>query len=267
MLQKTVQFVTHKLNQKFGKSNAMNTFGNRTDRTLRMDTTIYLIPGVGADSRIFQNLQLPENCEVVHIKWVAHKPNEDLKSYVKRLLPQIKKDTVPVLIGMSFGGIVAVELAKLVKPHKTFLISSIKSKEERPIKFSLLRRLPIHRFVPGNLVARLNFWWNWALGDLTKRDKKMIYEMIADINIPFNEWAAHKAITWQNCEVPSDVIHIHGTNDTIFPHIYVGADAHLIKGGTHWMVVNRAKEISNIIKNELASKRIINKAQRLQQAA
>jgi pimeloyl-ACP methyl ester carboxylesterase len=236
----------------------MNTFGSKTDRRAQADMTIYLIPGVGADFRIFQNLKLPEHCEVVHIQWVAHQPNEDLKSYVKRLLPQIKKDTVPVLIGMSFGGIVAIELAKLIKPYKTILISSIKSKEERPLKFSLLRRLPLHRFIPGKWVARFNFWWNWALGDLTQRDKKIISEMIANANIPFNEWAADKAITWQNTEIPAGVVHIHGTNDTIFPHIYVGEDAHLIHGGTHWMVVNRAKEISSIIRKQLSDKTIIN---------
>lgn len=245
----------------------IGSFGNKTEKKGRMGTTIYLIPGVGADFRIFKNLQLPENCEVVHLKWVQHDPNESIQSYVKKLLPQIKKDTVPVLIGMSFGGIVAVELSKLIKPEKTILISSIRSKAERPLKFSLLRRLPIHRFIPGHFVARVNFWWGWALGDLTQRDRKMINEMIKDINIPFNEWAAHKAITWQNEHIPENVVQIHGSKDTIFPHIYVGEEAHIIKGGTHWMVVNRAKEISQIIRKELAEQRIIKRVYKVQQAA
>ncbi len=242
-------------------------FGYKTERTSRMANTIYLIPGVGADFRIFKNLQFPDNCEVIHLKWVEHKPNESLQSYVKRLLPQIKKDTVPVFVGMSFGGIVAVELSKIIKPVKTILISSIRSKSERPLKFSLLRRLPLHRFIPGTVVAKVNFWWGWALGDLTHRDKKMISEMIKEINIPFNEWAAHQAITWQNDEAPENLVQIHGTKDTIFPHIYVGEDAHIIKGGTHWMVVNRAKEISAIIRKELSQHQVIKRVERLKQAA
>ncbi|MDW8274450.1 MAG: alpha/beta hydrolase [Chitinophagales bacterium] len=244
-----------------------NIFDNAKRQEGQMAVTIYLIPGVGADERIFSKLQLPEECEVVHLRWVAHKPGEDLKSYVKRLLPQIKQDTVPVLIGMSFGGIVAIELAKIIHPYKTIIISSIKSRQERPLKFSVMRRLPIHRFIPGHLVARVNFWWNWVLGDLTESDKKLIQDMIRDINIPFNEWAADKAITWTNEEVPSNVVHIHGTNDTIFPHIYIGSDAHLIKGGTHWMIVNRAKEISKIIRKELSEKQIIKRVQPLDKAA
>ena len=223
-----------------------------------METTIYLIHGVGANQDIFKNLDLPKNSEVVHLKWVKHKPDESIKSYVKRLVPQIRKDTTPILIGMSFGGIVAVELAKLVKPAKTILISSIRSRHERPIKFSIMSKLPFHKFVPGSVVARLNFWWSWALGNLTKKDRKMISEMIKGIDIDFNHWAADKAITWANEHVPDNLVQIHGTADTIFPHIYVDPSAYLIKGGTHWMVVNKAKEISNIINKELAEHKVIN---------
>jgi len=245
----------------------IDSFDCSTERKKGMETTIYLIPGVGADFRIFKNLQFPENCEIVHIKWVASKPDESIQAYAKRLLPQIKKDTIPVLIGMSFGGIIAIELSKLVKPAKTILISSIRNKTEQPLKFSILRRLPFHRFIPGSVVAKVNFWWSWALGDLTRKDKKMITEMIEDINIPFNEWAAHQAITWQNEHEPENLVQIHGTKDTIFPHIYVSKNANIIKGGTHWMVVNRAKEISNIIRKELAEQNVIKRVEGITKAA
>ncbi|MES2619356.1 MAG: alpha/beta hydrolase, partial [Bacteroidota bacterium] len=63
-----------------------------------MVKTIYLIPGVGANDQIFQNLELP-GYEIVHLKWPRHKKNEHIETYVKKLLPQIKKDTQPILIG------------------------------------------------------------------------------------------------------------------------------------------------------------------------
>lgn len=230
-----------------------------------MQKTIYLIPGVGADYRIFQNLEMPEGYEVVHLKWVKHKPEETLPSYVKRLLPQIKKDTTPILIGMSFGGIVAVELSKLVRTEKTIIISSIKHWGERPLKFGLLNTLRLHKFIPGALVARLDFWKQWALGKLTRQDKKMIEEMVEGIDIKFNEWAVDRVIRWKNKDVPENIVHIHGTKDTLFPHYYVD-DAHIIEGGTHFMVVNRADEISDIIKRELSSglhiKKIVHRQKR-----
>ena len=220
-----------------------------------MEKTIYFIPGVGANDIIFENLDL-SGYEVVHLKWPKHKKHEPLETYVKKLLPQIKKDTRPILIGMSFGGVVAVELAKLVNPYKTILISSIKTYHERPLKLLFLNSLKFHRLVPGKLVIEFRFWMRWLLGKLSTHDLAMIDRMIEDIDIEFNEWAVDQVINWKNEEVPDNLTHIHGTRDRIFPHFYI-KDAIWIKGGTHFMVVNRAKEISKIIIKELNAARQI----------
>lgn len=218
-----------------------------------MDKTIYLIPGVGANDKIFENLDL-SGYEVVHLKWPKHKKNEHIETYVKKLLPQIKKDTRPILIGMSFGGVVAIELGKLINPAKTILISSIKTYHERPLKFLFLNSLKFHRLVPGKLVVEFRFWMQWLLGKLSTHDLAMIDEMVKDIDIEFNEWAVDQVINWKNEEIPDNLTHIHGTRDRIFPNFYI-KDAIWIKGGTHFMVVNRAKEISKIIRKELSSAR------------
>src|ERR1700679_2089021 len=134
-----------------------------------MAKTIYLIPGVGANDKVFQNLDLGDY-EIVHIKWPKHRKNETLQAYVKKLLPQIKKDSEPILIGLSFGGIVAIELAKLIDPYKTILISSIKTYHERPLKLLFLNSLKFHRLLPGKLVIQFRFWLNWLFGKLNKED-------------------------------------------------------------------------------------------------
>ena len=216
-----------------------------------MIKTVYLIPGVGANDMVFKNIELP-GYEIVHIKWPKHKKNESLQSYVKKLVPQIKTDTQPILMGLSFGGIVAMELAKLVNPYKTVLISSIKTHHERPLKLMFLNSLKFHRLLPGKLDPQ-----DWELVEL----------MIKDANIEFNEWAVDQVIHWHNDEVPDNVVHIHGTSDRIFPSFYV-KKAIWIKGGSHFMVVNRAKEISKIIMKEirevkevkLTQKRLLRKA-------
>jgi pimeloyl-ACP methyl ester carboxylesterase len=221
-----------------------------------MDCTIYLIPGVGANDKIFQNLDLPD-AEIVHLKWPRHKKKESIQDYVKKLLPQIRKDTKPVLIGMSFGGIVATELAKLINPHKVILISTIKTYHERPFKIMFMNSVKFHRLIPGKLVLNLRFWMQWVLGKLNRHDFDLIEEMIEAIDIDFNEWAVDQVVHWKNEEIPANVVHIHGTRDRIFPRAYIHEPCHWIKGGTHFMVVNRAKEISKIIKRELASARLV----------
>jgi pimeloyl-ACP methyl ester carboxylesterase len=220
-----------------------------------MDKTIYLIPGVGANDKIFENLDLT-GYDVVHLKWPKHRKNENLDTYVKKLLPQIKKDTQPILIGMSFGGVVAIELGKLINPAKTILISSIKTYHERPLKFLFLNSLKFHRLVPGRVVVEFRFWMKWLLGKLSTHDLELIEEMIQDLDIEFNEWAVDQVIRWRNEDIPDNLTHIHGTRDRIFPHFYI-KDAVWIKGGTHFMVVNRAKEISKIIRKELSAARLV----------
>lgn len=219
-----------------------------------MDKTIYLIPGVGANDKIFKNLDL-EGYDVVHIKWPKHKANEDIQTYVKKLLPQIKKDTQPVLIGMSFGGVVATELAKLINPHKTILISTIKTYHERPFKIMFMNSVKFHRLIPGQLVVNLRFWLKYVLGSLKREDYQLIEEMIEDVNIDFNKWAVDQVIHWKNETPPPNVVHIHGTSDWIFPRHYI-QDCHWIKGGTHFMVVNRAPEINKILRRELKDHKI-----------
>ncbi len=214
-----------------------------------MDKTIYLIPGVGANDKIFQNLDL-HGYEIVHLKWPKHKKDESLTTYVKKLLPQIKKDTQPILIGMSFGGIVAVELAKLINPYKTIIISSIKSHKERPLKLMFLNSVKFHRLISGRLVVRFRFWMQLLLGRLSRPDFELIEDMLRTINVEFNEWAVDQVIHWRNDDIPENLVHIHGDDDKIFPAFYVH-DYHRIKGGTHFMVVNRAKEISKIIRREI----------------
>ncbi|MCW5908932.1 MAG: alpha/beta hydrolase [Chitinophagales bacterium] len=217
------------------------------------DKTIYLIPGVGANDKIFGNLDLT-GYDVVHIKWPKHTRKENIQAYVKKLLPQIKKDTRPILIGMSFGGIVATELAKLIHPEKTILISTIKTYHERPFKIMFMNSVKFHRLIPGKLVINLRFWLRYVLGKLNRHDYELIEDMIQEVDIDFNEWAVDQVIHWKNEEIPDNVVHIHGTHDWIFPKHYI-QDCYWIKGGTHFMVVNRAKEINRILRKELSEKK------------
>jgi len=214
-----------------------------------MKKTIYLIPGVGCDETVFRHLELPD-WEVIPIRWLTPKPDEKLKDYVKRLLPQIKKDTLPVFIGLSFGGIVSIELSKLIKTHKIFIISSIKTHYERPYKMSMLYLLKFYRVFPARLAIKFGFWHRWALGDLNDSERELVNDMIKKIDINFNKWAVDQAIHWQNKDVPENLVHIHGDNDNIFPHIYI-RNYHRIQDGTHFMIVRHAKQISHIIKHEL----------------
>lgn len=76
--------------------------------------TLYLIGGLGADERVFKYLNI--NVKTQIINWILQEPNEELKSYAKRLTEQINKNEEFAILGVSFGGIIAIEMAKFIRP-------------------------------------------------------------------------------------------------------------------------------------------------------
>ncbi|MDX2001260.1 MAG: alpha/beta hydrolase [Chitinophagales bacterium] len=212
--------------------------------------TLYLFPGLGADETIFRKLHLP-GYEIVHIKWIKPLNKETLPEYAKRLVYQIRKDTEPVLIGLSFGGMVAQEVAKIIDPALTIIISSIKTYHERPFQMILAEKLGVSRFIPTRLAIEFEFWYYWAFGPTTRMEKAFIKQMALNVHPDFTDWAAHTAISWRNEELVPNVVHIHGDRDNLFPHWYI-RNFILIKGGTHFMVYNRADEVAAIILDKLS---------------
>ena len=214
--------------------------------------TIYLIPGVGADETVFSRLTFPKQFEVKYLEWLPLNQHEKLDGYVERLSKKISPDTQPIYLGLSFGGIVASELSKLIPAKKVILISSIKTHYERPLRMSLLELFPLHRFLPGKMALDSKLWHDWAFGKTTAEEQVLIDNMIKNVDLAFNEWAVHQAINWENKAPVDNILHIHGDRDKIFPTSFM-RDYTCVPGGTHFMIVSKANEVSEIIARELAN--------------
>ncbi|MEM8723746.1 MAG: alpha/beta hydrolase [Cyanobacteria bacterium P01_G01_bin.39] len=207
---------------------------------------IYLVSGLGADQRVFQKLKL-SGYQAIHIQWIEPEARESIAEYTQRLISQIESEK-PIIIGLSFGGIIAVEIAKQIKTEKVILISSTKNQQEIPFYFQIFRWLPIHRLLPPKLMlwfGQLLAGWFFSLESLAER--QLFKAILYDTNASFMKWAVHQVITWKNEVIPDNIYHIHGESDRIFPYQFVQSDFSVNKGG-HFMVMNRASYISNLIK-------------------
>lgn len=67
---------------------------------------IYLVSGLGADERVFVNIKIPHS-EIIHLRWEIPLRNESISNYAKRLINQIDLTHNVILIGVSFGGLIA----------------------------------------------------------------------------------------------------------------------------------------------------------------
>ena len=96
---------------------------------------IYCISGFGADERVFSRLDFGNN-RVNFLKWETPEKNESLDKYTQRFLNKIVEPN-PVLVGLSFGGMMSVEIAKRIRTEKIFMISSIQTQDEMPWIFRI----------------------------------------------------------------------------------------------------------------------------------
>lgn len=210
-----------------------------------MPQNIYLFTGLGADERVFRRLDWSGH-EVIHIQWLIPLVDESMEEYVARLLPQIK-DEYPILIGVSFGGMMAVEVAKQLEVQKIILLSSVKTKHELPWYYRWAGRMRLHRIIPQQLLRHSNFITNWFFGVESPEEKGLLKIILAETNPTLLRWSLNCIVSWSNTHLHPNLIHIHGSSDRILPLRYVQADRQ-VKAGGHLMVLNFAEEVSAILR-------------------
>lgn len=201
---------------------------------------VYMMPGMAANSLIFENIDLPKDKFEIHLlEWLIPLKNESLGDYAKRMTLKIKHKT-PVLLGVSFGGILVQEMSKHIKLRKLLVVSSVKSKHELPKKMKLARSTKAYKLLPTQLASNIDFLAKYAFGDtITKRLE--LYQKYLSVNDKrYLDWAIKQVVCWDQEEVLPEAIHIHGEKDAVFPHSCLG-DCITVKKGTHIMIIDKYK--------------------------
>ncbi|MBQ4804525.1 alpha/beta hydrolase [Aquimarina sp. MMG015] len=206
---------------------------------------IYGISGLGADKRVFDSLSL--EFEFIPIDWIDPHKNESIENYSKRLSVVIDTKNDFCLIGVSFGGLIASEISKILNPKTTILISSAHTKNElRTIfrwfgKTKLIKLMPTSLFDPPRLIAKYLFG---------AKNTKLLNDILDDTDLLFAKWAVNELTNWKNITQLKNVLKINGTKDKLIPP-KGNTKMELIENGGHFMIVDKADEISKIINNQI----------------
>jgi pimeloyl-ACP methyl ester carboxylesterase len=173
--------------------------------------------------------------------------NEDLKNYSRRLLDQILTES-PILIGVSFGGMVAVEIGKLILTDKVILISSAMTKSDLPKYYDASGPAVLRNWIPASWLKNVNPLTYFFFGTKSNEEKQLLKAIIKETDVSFLKWAMVAIATWRNETRLDNATQIHGTADKIIP--YKVADFP-IKDGGHFMIVSKADVITKLIRNLL----------------
>lgn len=206
---------------------------------------IYAISGLGADERAFAKLKLKHPLK--HISWKSPEGDESLSSYANRMAEEIDSSEEFILLGLSFGGIVAIEIAKIKQPIKTILISSAPTKAEIPASMRLMGRTGFIRAVPPSRLTPPPFISNWFFGVEDEEAKKLLEDFVQNTDPLFLKWAIKQIMCWEN-EEELPCLCIHGTNDRLIP---CHDKAIKIDKGTHFMILAHAERVTSIINEHI----------------
>lgn len=208
---------------------------------------VYLISGLGADSRLFKNIKLPASCEVILVDWHIPASDDTLTTYAQSIVKQYDIQDISTVIGVSLGGMISVEIAKQVNLDKVILISSIKTDSEAPWYFNFFRNLPVYKAIPGKLMTHVGFLVKPMFGKMAPDDLALFKSMLSNSSPVFLKWAMQAVLYWKNTIAIPNLYHIIGDKDLVFPHQNIKNPTAVIKSGTHIMVFDKADEINALL--------------------
>jgi pimeloyl-ACP methyl ester carboxylesterase len=220
----------------------------------RPPTNVYCFPGVGSDSRIFEKIRLGADYKLVHINYPVPFKNDKMSSYAKRLCDQLDTTQPYILIGVSIGGMLCVELADILKPERVIIISSAKCRQELPFRYRFQKSIPINKLVPKGLMKAGAKILQPLVEPDRKKNKSTFKSMLRAVDKTYLKRSVNMIIHWNRNAYNKCIVHIHGTNDHTLPIRHLTPDFCITKG-SHMMTLTRGDEINVLIQTILATRR------------
>ncbi|MEZ6089602.1 MAG: alpha/beta hydrolase [Pirellulaceae bacterium] len=218
----------------------------------RDTTPLVFFSGLAADASVFapQKQKFPQ---LVVPTWPIPSANDSLDSYCDRLATDLGPVKDAIIGGASFGGIIALHVAKRLQPKAVLLIGSVRSPSELSRVARVARPLkPLIRFIPVGLLQR-------CCGLLETRWARRRFPHLSEVARQFRNsdpvvfrWSLARILDWSitphlNCPV----LQIHGDRDFVLPSRYTRPDV-VIAGGGHVISLTHPSEVNDFIESAVS---------------
>ena len=213
---------------------------------------IYFLPGLAAGPEIFENLRLSNSVyDLYYLQWkMPLHQKETVANYAMRMCEDILHKN-PVLVGVSFGGIMVQEMSQFITTKKVIIISSVKDKKELPKRFQLASFTKIYKLFPSKIIANFEDYTKFSLGKSLKKRAALYKKYLSVRDRSYLHWSIYNVINWNGVKKTSEnLVHIHGTEDKVFPLKNI-SNCVVVEGGTHVMILRKSKTITKHIHESL----------------
>ena len=213
---------------------------------------LYCMPGMAASPKIFEFISLPKPIKIHLLSWIPPLKDEPLTGYAIRMCERVTQ-TNPVLLGVSFGGVLVQEMSKYLPGCQVVIVSSIKSKDELPLSMKMAKKTNAHKLLPMQWINNLDNLSLFVFGEGIQKRLALYQKYLSERNPDYLSWAIDSMVNWDKTEISNNIIHIHGEKDTVFPIKNLSHPFIKIKGG-HAAIITQAhwfnKELSKILLND-----------------
>lgn len=207
---------------------------------------IYFFPGLGADASLAPYHLLPGH-EIHWVEW-PERFGSSWDEFIRELRKENDFAPGAAYAGISFGGLVALRLAREVKPDRIILIGSLSSYQAVSGLFRLLS--PFIGIIPSacfrmQWVPDLLIRYFFGIG---KEDDLALFHRMAD---PLPGWKAKRLVRMalsggESKPAGVPILNIHGTDDRIIPIAKRSIDIE-VPGGGHFISVTHSGQINEAI--------------------
>ncbi|MFH0982469.1 MAG: alpha/beta hydrolase [Planctomycetota bacterium] len=212
------------------------------------EPVLVLFTGLGADERLLQpQHRLPYT--LITPPWIEPDASETLPAYARRMANTVDWPARFVLGGVSFGGMVAAELAPLLKPAGLVLVSTCLYARSIPSVSRFINALT--KAVEGagdpSPVSFSRLFLN-IFAEFSEEVQCLMADMLHQTSVNLLRWASHRILDWEGAPPPPcPRIWIHGGRDLVIPVRKVGPDV-VIPDGGHLINWTHAEQVNQFIR-------------------
>ena len=218
----------------------------RTMHAQEAPLRLYLIPGTGADHRLFDALDLAAY-DTAHVRLPVAEWGETMAAYAARVAREQIDTTRPfALVGVSLGGMVATELAEQLSPEQVLIIASAKTRDELPAGYRLARYVPVYRVVGGRTMRFFTKLVQPVYEPMAAAQRALFVDMIYGKAPRFLQRAVGLMVNWERTEAPPGIVHLHGERDRTLPLKAVSPTL-AVRGEGHMLTYSRPEVVEWVL--------------------
>ena len=212
---------------------------------------LILFSGLGVGGELFIP-QRPISARVETPTWIDPIEAESIRQYALRMAETIEPGDDLFVGGVSFGGMIALEVAQTLQARGVFLSSSGYSYRQIALPIRMIGHavgaapIPLLRaaLTGAGLLVRV-------VGRPNRRQRNLVLSLVPKANLKLTRWGGPAIMNWEfRGTLPCPVHQVHGEIDRVVPRANVDPDL-TIEGGGHIINVTHAQQVNTFITRHL----------------